>query len=147
MKLRDLLFPMLLPLTAMSLGLYLFGPLIPPDSPPPSPRPVTTLEPRPDAPPIRGELLVASWYGPQHDGRKTASGEVFDQDGFTAAHRTLPFGTRLRVELNRRVVEVRINDRGPFRKGRDLDLSLGAARKLGMVGHGLAIVEVREVRP
>lgn len=109
--------------------------------------PLATFEPRADAPPFRGELLVASWYGPQHDGRKTASGEVFDQEGLTCAHRTLPFGTRLRVALNRREVEVRVNDRGPFCPGRDLDLSLGAARRLGMVDHGLAIVDVREVRP
>lgn len=100
-----------------------------------------------DGVPIRGELLVASWYGPRHHGRRTASGQIFDQEGFTCAHRTLPFGKKLYIRLNRKTVEVTVNDRGPYARGRDLDLSLAAARALGMVGHGVAVVEVLEVRP
>jgi rare lipoprotein A len=76
---------------------------------------------------------VASWY---KMGKRTASGELFDPDGLTAAHRTLPFGTRLKVVYPRsgRAVVVRINDRGPFIGGRVLDLSRGAARALGIKG-------------
>jgi rare lipoprotein A len=90
------------------------------------------------------QVGIASYYGREHDGRRTASGEVFDMNGMTAAHRTLPFGTRVRVTnlANGREVTVRINDRGPFRRGRILDLSYGAARKLGIVGRGVAKVRV-----
>jgi peptidoglycan lytic transglycosylase len=90
------------------------------------------------------QVGVASYYGREHDGRRTASGEVFDMNDLTAAHRTLPFGTRVRVTnlANGREVTVRINDRGPFRRGRILDLSYAAARKLGMVGRGVAKVRV-----
>ena len=77
-------------------------------------------------------------------GSKTASGERFNPNGMTAAHRTLPFGTRVRVTdtKTRRSVVVRINDRGPFIKGRIIDVSRGAAQQLGMVGRGVAQVEV-----
>ena len=90
------------------------------------------------------QVGMASYYGREHDGRRTASGEVFDMNGMTAAHRTLPFGTRVRVTnlANGREVTVRINDRGPFHRGRILDLSYGAARKLGIVGRGVARVRV-----
>ena len=90
------------------------------------------------------EVGMASYYGREHDGRRTASGEVFDMNGMTAAHRTLPFGTRVRVTnlANGRQVMVRINDRGPFRRGRIVDLSYAAARKLGIVGRGVAKVRV-----
>jgi rare lipoprotein A len=76
---------------------------------------------------------VASWY---ELGKRTASGEAFNPDGLTAAHRTLPFGSRLKVFYPRtnRLVVVRVNDRGPFVKGRILDLSRGAARALGIKG-------------
>ncbi len=76
---------------------------------------------------------TASWY---HEGARTATGEHFNPDGITAAHRTLPFGTRVRVENRRtgRSVIVRINDRGPFVRGRIIDLSRGAKRVLGMDG-------------
>jgi rare lipoprotein A len=86
----------------------------------------------------------ASWYGHQHHGRETASGESFDMTGLTAAHRDLPFGTRLQVTLVKtgRQVVVTINDRGPFIEGRDLDLSYAAARQLGMVEAGLAAVYI-----
>ncbi|HMO30263.1 septal ring lytic transglycosylase RlpA family protein [Enterovirga sp.] len=85
---------------------------------------------------------IASWYGPGFHGRKTASGERFDQNDLTAAHRTLPFGTRVRVvdEKTGRSVIVRINDRGPFAHGRVIDLSKGAAQALGV--NGLTRVKV-----
>jgi rare lipoprotein A len=89
--------------------------------------------------------MVASWYGPGFDGRLTANGERFDQDAMTAAHKTLPFGTELRVTnpANGKSIVVRINDRGPFIAGRDIDLSRGAARALGI--YGVARVETREL--
>ncbi|HJR00833.1 MAG TPA: septal ring lytic transglycosylase RlpA family protein [Methylomirabilota bacterium] len=107
-------------------------------------RAVTTAPP---APPLAGgeEVGVASWYGAAHQGRRTASGEVFDMHQLTAAHRTLPFGTRVLV-TNRdtsQSAEVRINDRGPFVKGRILDVSYAAARLLGAVGPGTIPVRVR----
>ena len=77
---------------------------------------------------------VASWYGPGFHGRRTASGERFNQHAMTAAHRTLPFGTRVKVTYKGRSVVVRINDRGPFIRGRSLDLSKGAARQIGCAG-------------
>lgn len=79
---------------------------------------------------------MASWYGPGFHGRKTASGERFDQNDMTAAHRTLPFGTRVKVvdEKSGRSIVVRINDRGPFSHGRVIDLSKQAAQSLGMGG-------------
>ena len=79
---------------------------------------------------------LASWYGPGFHGRRTASGETFDSNDLTAAHRTLPFGTRIRVvnESNGREVVVRINDRGPFAHGRVIDLSRAAARTIGVSG-------------
>jgi rare lipoprotein A len=77
---------------------------------------------------------VASYYGPGFDGRKTASGERFNRWAMTAAHRTLPFGTLVRVTHKGRSVVVRINDRGPFIRGRGIDLSEGAARKIGCLG-------------
>jgi peptidoglycan lytic transglycosylase len=77
---------------------------------------------------------VATWYGHEHAGKPTASGERFNPNGFTAAHRSLPFGTCLRVSNPKtgRSVSVRVNDRGPFTKGVSLDLSHGAARAIGM---------------
>jgi len=78
----------------------------------------------------------ASWYGPGFHGRRTASGEIFNTNALTAAHRTLPFGTRVRVvnEKTGRSVIVRINDRGPFTKGRVIDLARTAAREIGLAG-------------
>lgn len=91
---------------------------------------------------------LVSWYGPQFHGRRTANGEVFDMDGISAAHKTLPFDTLLEVKNldNGRTLEVRVNDRGPFIRGRILDLSRGAARKIGLIGAGVARVEIRIVR-
>jgi|SRR5687767_6486338 len=85
----------------------------------------------------------ASWYGEPHHGRVTASGEVFDMHRFTAAHRTLPLGTRLLVTnvANGRSVVVRVNDRGPYRGNRILDLSYAAARALQAVEAG--VIDVR----
>ncbi len=89
---------------------------------------------------------IASWYGPRFHGRKTASGERFNQNAMTAAHRTLRFGTIAVVtRTNGRSVEVRINDRGPFIHGRIIDLSKAAAAELGMQKAGLASVQVQPV--
>jgi rare lipoprotein A len=86
----------------------------------------------------------ASWYGPGFYGNRTANGEVFRPGAFTAAHRTLPFGTRVRVTNldNGRSTVVRINDRGPFHGGRILDLAHGAAGELGVTASGLAQVRL-----
>jgi rare lipoprotein A len=90
------------------------------------------------------ETGVASYYAHQHDGRRTASGERFDMSAMTAAHRTLAFGTRVRVTNldNGRSVVVRINDRGPFRKARVIDVSYGAAQELRMITAGTAQVKI-----
>lgn len=89
------------------------------------------------------ETMVASYYGSE-SGNRTASGERFRPSGLTAAHRTLPFGTRLRV-CYRGCVVVRVNDRGPFIKGRQLDLSRGAARRIGLTHVGVARVQVERL--
>jgi len=85
----------------------------------------------------------ASWYGKEFHGKKTASGEIFDMYKLTAAHRTLPLGSRVRVKNleNGKTVVVRVNDRGPFKEGRIIDLSYQAAKKIGMLKKGM--VEVR----
>ena len=90
------------------------------------------------------EKGIASWYGGKFHGRKTASGERYDMNKLTAAHKTLPFGTRVRVtnlDTGHKVV-VRINDRGPFMRGRIIDLSHAAARKVNMIQAGTARVLV-----
>jgi rare lipoprotein A len=89
-------------------------------------------------------LGKASWYGPGFHGNPTASGETYDMHELTAAHRTLPLGTRVLVrnQENGRSVVVRINDRGPFVDGREIDLSYAAAQQIGMLQPGLAKVEV-----
>lgn len=96
---------------------------------------------KPEAP---AHVGTASWYGPGFHGRRTASGDRFDQHDLTAASRTLPLGARVRVTnlANGRSVIVRINDRGPFVRGRVLDLSRGAARALGMEHRGTARVRI-----
>ena len=90
---------------------------------------------------------VASWYGYPHHGRITASGRRFNMYELTAAHRTLPIGTRLRVTnlLNGRAVTVTVTDRGPFVKNRVLDLSYAAAREIDMIGPGTAPVQLEIV--
>lgn len=89
---------------------------------------------------VRGaECVVASWYGTE-SGSRTANGEYFDGSGMTAAHKTLPFGTRLRVTYRGRSEVVRINDRGPYIRGRSLDLSRAAAKRLGLIQAGVGRV-------
>lgn len=91
----------------------------------------------------------ASYYGVEFNGRKTANGETFDMNDLTAAHRTLPFNTKLKVRnlTNDQEVVVRVNDRGPFKKDRVIDLSLEAARRIGLVATGTAPValEILEI--
>ena len=91
--------------------------------------------------------LKASWYGPRFHGKFTANGEVYDQMALTAAHKSLSFGTLLKITnpKNGKSVIVRINDRGPYIEGRELDLSKGAAIELGILEKGVARVKVQEV--
>jgi rare lipoprotein A (peptidoglycan hydrolase) len=88
--------------------------------------------------------MVTSYYGKKFQGRPTANGETFDMKKFTAAHKTLPFGTKLLVtnEDNGKSVEVRINDRGPFVKGRQLDLAKAAAEQIGLIPYGVKKLKV-----
>jgi rare lipoprotein A len=90
----------------------------------------------------------ASWYGPGFYGNRTANGEVFRPGTLTAAHRTLPFGTKVRVTnlWNGRSTVVRINDRGPFHGGRVIDLAHGAAQQLGLISSGVADVKIEVLR-
>jgi rare lipoprotein A len=99
----------------------------------PPPRPVTGVE-----------VGVASWYGHPYHGRAAASGEVYDMEQFTAAHRTLPFGTLVRVTNleNNKYIDVRINDRGPFVDDRIVDLSRAAASAIDLIGPGTARVRL-----
>lgn len=95
----------------------------------------------------KGQLVgegIASWYGPNFHGQQTANGETYDMDKLTAAHRTLPFNTRVRVvnQDNNQSVVVRINDRGPYAKGRIIDLSRKAAHKIDMISTGTAPVRL-----
>ena len=91
---------------------------------------------------------LASWYGNEFHGRPTASGETFDQYAMTAAHRTFPFGTVVRVNnlSNGRAVDVRINDRGPFIRGRIIDLSRAAAQRVDMIVDGVVPVRIEVLR-
>ena len=93
--------------------------------------------------PGRTYEAIASWYGPGFNGRRTASGEIFDQDRLTAAHRTYPFGTRLRLAnpKNGKSCEVVVNDRGPFVSGVDIDISRGASRAISRLDTGPVIIE------
>lgn len=96
---------------------------------------------------LYSQVGVASWYGGKFHGRKTANGETYDQNRMTAAHRTLPFGTKVEVTnlRNGRSVVVRINDRGPFIKGRIIDVSRRAAGELGFRNQGITKVRVRAI--
>jgi rare lipoprotein A len=116
-----------------------------------SAEPISEIEGLPEPPaPAQTVAIVstnvggASWYGPGFDGRLSASGEVFNQNALTAAHRTLPFGTRVMVTNlnNGRQVTVRINDRGPYSGGRIIDLSAGAAAEIGLINSGVATVQL-----
>ena len=96
-----------------------------------------------------GLVGMASWYGARHHGRSTASGQPFDMHQLSAAHRTLPLGTRVRVTNleNRRSVVVRVTDRGPFVPGRIVDLSYAAAKALDLVEQGIARVRLEVLPP
>jgi rare lipoprotein A (peptidoglycan hydrolase) len=93
--------------------------------------------------PIKVWVGNASWYGPDFDGKKTANGEIFNSEALTAAHPSLPFGSWVRVvnTHNGKFELVRINDRGPYQEGREIDVSYRVARKIGLIGPG-----VRQVR-
>jgi rare lipoprotein A len=111
-------------------------------APPPPP---VSGEPAPTVPTLEsGETGLASWYGHPYHGRASASGEIYDMEQMTAAHRTLPFGAMVRVHDldNEKSVDVRINDRGPFVDGRIIDLSHAAARAIEMIGPGTARVRL-----
>jgi len=118
--------------------------------PPSSPKPYKALgqwyQPLPDA---RGfkQTGIASWYGEDFHGKKTSSGEIYDMYAESAAHKTLPLGTIVRVRNldNNREMEIRINDRGPFVAGRVIDLSYACAAKLGVVGPGTVPIELAAV--
>src|SRR5687767_5310477 len=105
-------------------------------------QPIVTI-PEPSQPTTM-ETGLASWYGPKFHGKLTASGEVFNQEKFTAAHPTLPWGSRVKVTNldNGKSVDVRINDRGPFKRGRIIDVTRAAAKALGMMGRGITTVRV-----
>ena len=111
----------------------------PPSAPRPSPR-----APSPAPPVVQGEEGIASWYGNPFNGRQTSSGEIYNMYAMTAAHKTLPFGTVVRVHdlENGQSVTVRINDRGPFVKGRIIDLSYAAAQAMHMDGTALVRLEI-----
>jgi rare lipoprotein A len=98
----------------------------------------------PAAPAALPQTGPASWYGSQHHGKRTASGSIFDQTKLTAAHRSLPFGTRVKVTnlSNDKSVEVEITDRGPYAGNRIIDLSRAAAQALGMIDSGTATVRL-----
>jgi len=111
----------------------------------PPPAPVPIVQKKAPEKPIFTEVGAASWYGKSHEGKRTADGERYDIHEMTAAHRSLPFGTIVRVENEStgRTVKVRINDRGPYEKGRIVDLSSAAGRKLGIRDDGVATVRLQ----
>jgi len=90
----------------------------------------------------------ASYYGDEFHGRKTASGEIFNKWDYTCAHKTLPFGSKVKVTnlKNNKSVIVKINDRGPFVKGRIIDLSYAAAKKIGMIRYGVVKVKIEKLK-
>lgn len=116
-----------------------------------SPVPPRAAAPSPGHVPEIGDIEsgVASWYGEPYHGRRAANGEIYDMEQLTAAHRTLPFNTWVRVHnlTNGRTVDVRITDRGPFIGDRIIDLSRAAARSIELIGPGLAQVQVTVIRP
>jgi len=108
----------------------------------------TTLQSHSAAPATQKTLAIASWYGMKFQGRRTSSGERFDLRKLTAAHKTLPLGSlvKLTCVATGKSIVVRINDRGPWLKGRDFDLSEAAATRLGMHEQGVAAVEIAMVK-
>jgi rare lipoprotein A len=131
------------------------GPVAPavPVSLPSATAPVAAVPPEPSpsrAPaPLSRETGTAAWYGLEFQGKKTASGEVFDMNGLSAAHRTLPLGTVIRVTNleNGKSIDTRVTDRGPFSRNRILDLSYGAARELGFADEGTTRVQIEALTP
>ena len=119
----------------------------PPQQPASYPKPYKVFgkwyQPLPDAKDFR-QRGIASWYGKDFHGKKTSNGEIYNMYAMTAAHKTLPLGTYVRVHNleNNREIDVRVNDRGPFVRGRIIDLSYTAAKKLGLMGPGTAKVEI-----
>ena len=113
-----------------------------------NPKPNAYAFPPPEKPSV-GTIVegVASWYGPGYDGKKTSSGEVFDQDALTAAHAYWAFGTRVKVTFpaTGKSVVVRVNDRFPSHKGRAIDLSRRAAKEIGLIGPGTGPVRLEVV--
>ncbi len=95
--------------------------------------------------PVGGKTMLASYYGRSLEGRPMANGRPFDADGYTAAHRSLPFGTELEVSYGGESVRVTVTYRGPYVASRDLDLSLAAAQEIGLTAKGEARVRVRIV--
>jgi len=98
----------------------------------------------PAPPEAKTASVIASWYGEDFDGNETASGEIYDMTALTAAHRSLPLGTKIRVTnlKNNRSLVLRVNDRGPYISGRALDVSMAAAEQLGFLRAGLAEVQI-----
>ena len=94
--------------------------------------------------PIKVWVGNASWYGPEFDGKKTANGEIFNAESLTAAHPNLPFGSWVRVvnTRNGKFEVVRINDRGPYQEGREIDVSYRVARKIGLINSGVSQVRL-----
>jgi rare lipoprotein A len=123
------------------------------NGPAPATAPAQLAAPAPQTPLVREpgyrETGIAGWYGKELQGKKTASGKVFDMEGLSAAHRTLPLGTVVRVTNldNSKSIDIKIIDRGPFVKNRILDLSYGAARELGFLESGTARVKVETLKP
>jgi rare lipoprotein A len=105
--------------------------------------------PEQSTPPTSGKVLltldgIASYYAHDFNGKMTSNGEIFDMNALTAAHRTFPFGTKVRVTNleNNKTVVVRVNDRGPFKEGRMMDLSMGAAKEIDLIRTGTAHVRL-----
>jgi rare lipoprotein A len=94
---------------------------------------------------LSAETVTASWYGPGFHGRLTANGERYDMNGMTCAHKTLKFGTRLRLTRGDKSAVCRVNDRGPYIAGRSLDVSRAVASALGMLRSGVAIVRMEKI--
>jgi len=111
--------------------------------------PPQTQETAPASKPVTTQIGTASWYGPGFHGRETASGETFNQYALTAAHRTLPLGTKAKVTNleTGQSVHVKINDRGPYVPGRHLDLSQAAAKQIGLTKKGVAKVKIEATPP
>lgn len=94
---------------------------------------------------IEGYYAIASWYGPGFHGRMAADGSIYNQEAYTIAHKTLPFGTIVVLEYKGRRVPAVVTDRGPYIEGRDFDLSLGLAKRLGLVAKGVDEIKVYQI--